>query len=116
MTQYTVTDNKSLENIINIVYPIGSIYFSVNSVSPQTLFGGEWTQIKDTFLLACGNSYVNGVTGGEVNHTLTVSEMPSHGHEAVSTSGSDRGLALYPFSMITQNIFNYCIFISIVNM
>ena len=84
MAEYVVKDNKSLENIINIVYPIGSIYFSVNSVSPQTLFGGTWEQIEDRFLLACGNSYTNGTTGGEANHTLTVNEMPSHRHGSSS--------------------------------
>ena len=53
---------------------------SVNSISPQTLFGGTWTQIKDRFLLACGDTYTNGATGGEATHKLTVNEMPSHNH------------------------------------
>ena len=84
-------------------YPIGSIFLAVNNLNPSTFFGGTWEQIKDRFLLCAGNSYTAGSTGGEATHKLTVSEMPSHNHEAVSTSGSDRGLALYPFSMITQN-------------
>lgn len=53
---------------------------SVNSISPQTLFGGTWTQIKDRFLLACGDTYTNGATGGEATHKLTMNEMPSHTH------------------------------------
>lgn len=28
--------------LINLVYPVGSIYMSINSTSPQTLFGGTW--------------------------------------------------------------------------
>lgn len=61
-------------------YPIGSIYISINSTNPSTYFGGTWEQIKDRFLLACGNSYSNGSTGGEANHTLTTNEVPSHTH------------------------------------
>ena len=60
------------------VYPVGSIYMSVNSTSPQTLFGGTWEQIKDKFLLSCGNTYSNGATGGSadaivVSHTHSLS-------------------------------------------
>ena len=76
------------KNWLNI-YPIGSIYMSVNNVDPSTIFGGTWQQIKDRFLLACGDTYNNGETGGDANHTpsgtvgnhtLTVNEMPAHNH------------------------------------
>lgn len=62
------------------IYPVGSIYISVNNVNPSTLFGGTWAQIKDKFLLAAGSTYSNGDTGGEATHTLTVNEMPNHTH------------------------------------
>lgn len=80
------TENKSLQsqvqNIATIddVYPVGSIYISANNVNPATLFGGTWEQIKDRFLLATGNTYLNGTTGGEATHILTTEEMPSHAH------------------------------------
>ena len=74
-----ITNFKS--EIVNIIYPVGSIYISVSSTSPATLFGGTWTQIKDKFLLSCGNSYINGETGGEANHKLTIAEMPTHKHD-----------------------------------
>ena len=63
------------------VYPVGSIYMSVNSSSPANLFGGSWTQLKDRFLLGAGSSYSAGATGGEATHTLTINEMPSHQHD-----------------------------------
>lgn len=62
-------------------YPVGSIYMSVNETDPQTLFGGTWEQIKDTFLLGAGDKYEVGTTGGEAEHTLTIEEMPSHTHK-----------------------------------
>ena len=64
----------------NKIYPVGSIYMSINSTNPSTLFGGEWEQIEDTFLLACGTSYSNGATGGSATVTLTENQMPSHTH------------------------------------
>lgn len=73
------------------IYPVGSIYMSVNSTNPSNLFGGTWTQLKDRFLLGAGSTYTNGSTGGEASHTLTVNEMPSHSHPqyvTVSSGGS----------------------------
>ena len=64
----------------DIAYPIGSIYLSVNDTSPAELFGGTWEQLKERFLLAAGDTYAAGSTGGEAQHTLTVDEMPSHTH------------------------------------
>ena len=34
--------------LADCLYPVGSIYMSVNSTSPAKLFGGTWEQIKDT--------------------------------------------------------------------
>ena len=72
--------SSDVTDLIDVIYPVGSIYMSVNSVNPSTLFGGTWEQIKDTFLLATGDTYANGSTGGEATHTLTENEMPSHTH------------------------------------
>lgn len=74
------TPSLNKEEVCNMIYPVGSVYVSVNSASPSTLFGGTWEQLKDRFLLGAGNSYGNGTTGGEASHTLTINEMPSHTH------------------------------------
>ena len=65
---------------VDFIYPIGSIYMSVNSTNPGTLFGGTWSQLKDRFLLGAGNTYTNGNTGGAATVTLTVNRMPKHSH------------------------------------
>lgn len=77
--------------MLDKAYPVGSIYMSVNSANPQTLFGGTWVQIKDRFLLASGTTYKAGTTGGEATHTLTNSEMPAHAHEMYSANGGGDG-------------------------
>ena len=79
---------------IDDVYPVGSIYMSVNNTNPSTLFGGTWEQLKDRFLLGAGDTYTAGNTGGEATHQLTKAELPaydlynaSHSHSITSTSG-----------------------------
>ena len=76
--------------ILNAVYPVGSIYMSVNSTSPATLFGGKWVAISQgrTLVGVGTGTDINGdsmtwaaeATGGEYLHTLTIDEMPSHKH------------------------------------
>lgn len=78
---------KGISNLIDILYPIGSIYFSVNPTDPASIFGGSWERIQDRFLLAAGTTYEAGTTGGETSHALTTEEMPSHTHFA-STSAA----------------------------
>lgn len=62
------------------VYPVGSIYMSVNSTSPASLFGGTWSKLENRFLLGQGSSYSAGSTGGASTVTLTESQIPSHQH------------------------------------
>lgn len=68
-------------SLVDMVYPIGSIYMSVNNVNPKTLFGGTWEQLKDRFLLGAGDTYTAGATGGEAAITLTTDQMPEHSHQ-----------------------------------
>lgn len=69
------------------IYPVGSIYLSVNSTDPTTLFGGTWVQLKDRFLLGAGKTYTGGKTGGAATVALTEAQMPAHNHGGVT--GSD---------------------------
>lgn len=81
------------KNVTDTIYPVGSLYWSSKSTNPASLFGGTWVQIKDRFVLACGDTYKTvGVTGGASSVTLSVSNMPSHNHSftpsgSISSSG-----------------------------
>lgn len=68
------------------VYPVGSIYISLNSANPSSIFGGTWEQIQGRFLLGASGSHPVNQTGGEETHTLSEGEMPYHTHGP--TSGS----------------------------
>lgn len=70
-------------NIVNLIYPVGSIYMSYSNTSPSTLFGGTWTKLENCFLYASGTKSV-GSTGGSETVTLTVDQMPSHTHKSSS--------------------------------
>lgn len=87
-----------ISTILSKVYPVGSIYMSVNSASPATLFGGTWERIKDQFLLAAGDKYAAGKTGGEATHTLTENEIPAHRHSIwFPNAGGEQSAAIgYP--------------------
>lgn len=81
----TLGSNYILDN----VYPVGSIYMSVNSTNPTNLFGGTWEQIQGRFLFGMNSSYPAGSTGGEITHKLTNAEMPAHAHYmAAGNSGA----------------------------
>ena len=70
----------SRQALVDLIYPVGAIYMSMNSTEPSTLFGGTWEQIEGKFLLGCDSTYTAGSTGGEATHTLVQSEMPAHTH------------------------------------
>ena len=78
-------DHKENE-FLDMVYPVGSIYMSMNSTNPHKLFGGEWERLKDTFLLASGDiynadpSHVSTAQRGSATVSLTQSQMPRHTH------------------------------------
>ncbi|EAX75459.1 hypothetical protein TVAG_570030, partial [Trichomonas vaginalis G3] len=62
--------------ILQTLYPIGSIYTSMNSTRPETVLGfGTWTQIVDRFLY-CANSSKE--TGG--SKTISGENLPAHSH------------------------------------
>lgn len=78
------TKKIAWKNLLNKIYPVGSLYMSAKATSPASLFGGTWEQIKDRFILAAGDTYAAGSTGGEAEHALTVDEMPAHRHEGIN--------------------------------
>lgn len=92
----------SLANIIDLIRPVGSLYWSDKNTNPSTIYPGTtWVQITDTWIVAAGSTYTAGSSYGAAshthtsaahthtvnehthttgNHTLTVAEIPSHTH------------------------------------
>ena len=69
--------------MLDKTHPVGALYWSSNSTNPGTLFGGTWVQIKDKFILAAGDKYRNGTTGGSADAVVV-----SHTHSIPKLSGN----------------------------
>lgn len=88
----------SNNSLIDKIYPIGSVYFSVVQTNPASLIGGIWESIATgKFVVGAGTasdsnsvskSFIVGNNAGEYDHTLTESEMPSHTHLLKSPGGN----------------------------
>ena len=70
-------------------HPVGSYYWSNDSTSPATLFGGTWEALPAGYTLIAQGSgsdsfgsytYTAGQKYGERKHQLTTDELPSHSH------------------------------------
>lgn len=82
-----------------IMYPVGGIYMSSEPTSPASLFGGTWERIKDVFLLAAGDTYAAGSTGGEASHVLSQAELPNiYGDIIMHSSQENKSSTLYQTS------------------
>lgn len=87
---------KALERIsrisvVDVIYPVGSIYCSTSSENPGTLFGtGVWERIgAGRCLVDAGEGFVAGSQGGSDKCQLTANELPPHSHSvSVSQSGN----------------------------
>ncbi len=82
-------------SIFNSIYPVGTIYMTVTEVNPHELFGGTWVSWgRGRVPVGVNNSIADFSTieriGGEIAHTLTTEEMPSHTHNLIG--GAVQGL------------------------
>lgn len=85
-------------------YPVGSIYLSTSSTSPSSLFGGTWEQIKDVFLLAAGDTYTAGSTGGSADAVVV-----RHGGHVRPSSVDSGSIATEDWEVAPNSSDSYCI-------
>jgi len=81
-------------DLLNYLYPVGSIRVSTSSTNPGTYLGGTWTQWgagRVPVGVDTSQTEFSTVekTGGAKTHTLTVAQMPSHTHSG--SSGNAEG-------------------------
>ena len=78
--------------LLSLVYPVGSIYTSVNNTNPGSFLGGTWVSFGAGRTLIGVNSSDNYFsaaqkTGGAKQVTLSTDQMPSHTHTGSTDSG-----------------------------
>lgn len=103
--QGDITDIKSqIEGLIDLFYPVGSYYETSNSnFDPNVSWGGTWRRDTNGYVtVGCQDPDESGITEedndrllincldtkGEVRHTLTDDEMPSHNHMTNEDGGA----------------------------
>ena len=96
---YLILQGESTQRIkwsalLDKIYPVGCIYQSTSSTSPASFLGGTWEQIKDRFILAAGDTYAAGSTGGSSTHTHDVSGNAAIGVMQNTTAYDSSGAKL----------------------
>lgn len=81
----------AITTLLDYIFPVGSVFLSVDNTNPQIRFGGNWEQIaQGKFLVGVGTgtddnniskTFVAEGNSGEYSHTLTVDEIPAHAHD-----------------------------------
>ena len=66
---------STMKAMIDLLYPIGSIYTSMNNINPSNFLGGTWKQIVDKFLYCSNTSLVEGGS-----KKITTDNLPPHNH------------------------------------
>ena len=85
-------------SLVNLIYPIGAVYISVNSTDPGTIWSGTtWVAFgagRTLVGIDGGDASFNSVeeTGGAKTHTLTTAQLPAHYH-----SYYDQWYSLHPY-------------------
>ena len=103
--QYEGGKKRSLNIILDNIYPIGSIYLSIYSTNPSEYFGGTWEQLKDRFLVGAGDVYTAGDTGGEAthDHLYRVGYRPYYG---ALVGNDNKAIMLYDYRNRSWNYAN----------
>lgn len=77
-------------NLLDCIYPVGSIYCSISSTSPASIIGGTWSAIAGGACLgaADGTFTANNYGGSQY---IAKSSLPKHTHEAPAPTGYEGG-------------------------
>jgi hypothetical protein len=96
----TFDETNTIQGYINRLYPIGTIYTTINSgFDPNGIFPGVWTKTGEGRVLVGDGTFtdvasaqrtftLNETQTGEYNHLLTTNEMPNHSHFIGSNSAT----------------------------
>ena len=76
-------------NLMDVIYPVGSIYLSTSTISPAQLIGGTWVQLENCLLAASGDTYnVAGRFSG--SNIISALAIPDHQHNVVGWNKGDQ--------------------------
>lgn len=73
------------KTMLDLVRPVNSLYLTVGSEDPNTVFGGTWVKLTGGVLACAGTAgyAAAGAVGG--SKKISVGQMPSHIHSGTRT-------------------------------
>lgn len=85
-----------IQSFIKTMYPVGSIYMSVNATNPSAYFGGTWVawgagRVPVGINTADGNFNTVEKTGGAATVALSAAQMPAHTHGVGTLAAASAG-------------------------
>ena len=87
--------------VIDLMYPIHSIYMTYDDTDPNVFFGGKWIRLNDCFIYAANGRELNGYDGSK---KVSIEHLPQHSHtfagNAITGNFSAR-----PYSADTGNVY-----------
>lgn len=112
----SISISSAIQKILgNLFFPVGSVYITYTNQNPGNFLGGTWTQFGQGRTLigqGTGNdgstsmSFTANSSGGEYKHTLTIEEMPEHGHGYKLAYGGNDPVKGFNYGNSFVGIFN----------
>jgi len=96
-TVFDTVPKIGTESLIDLIYPIGTVYQStVSSFNPNTKWGGTWVKMEGVFILGSSSTHSVGDTGGSAKATIEGRHLPDHTHPYEA----------YAVSFVEEKLFN----------
>lgn len=76
--------NTSYFSLLDILYPVGSIFITVGNTNPASHLGGSWIEVTDGVIAAKGYGTVGNNAGSK---TIATTQIPSHTHTITVAEG-----------------------------
>lgn len=64
-------------NLLDVIYPVGAIYMSINNTSPASIVGGTWTKLEHGVLACAGTDGFATVGSDGGNRYIATKHLPA---------------------------------------
>lgn len=103
-----IGNKLNISDLLDKIYPVGSVYISTVSTNPNAFIGGTWIKFAEGKTLigdsTSDRDFFAGNTGGEKEHTLTISELPPHDHTSNVSSHTIGNVDTWDATTVTTGV------------
>lgn len=90
-------------NLLQAIYPVGSVYISATNISPANTIGGTWQQVTDKYLYA---TTAPASIGGSSSHSHSLSKNGGACIDVIGKKGSGSTYWLNFLTVATSLVFS----------